>query len=281
MKSISYKVCRVNTAFTLAEVLSALTIGSMVLVAVLGIYSRAERTAAAITRRLDNAQLPSEVLQRIAEDLDGIVGSNSDTKIVVRNRLDNLYPSARLEITKTIYGRGKKPVTFEKIIWQSNYDYASWVEGLVLYRSHSGMTVEDKLLDGPRQDREKEYSFVPICEGVTFFKIQVPRGEDFLDQWNHSSLPKGITVTISFAEGFKAVDGTFDVPDEQKITRTIAVDRSRKINFKIVKKEYDEYYGVSEEDQDSEEEGLSEEDEANTEGEEIEEEQQGDNEQEP
>ena len=281
MKIISYKVRRVNTAFTLAEVLSALTIGSMVLVAVLGVYNRAERTAAAITRRLDNAQLPSEVLQRIAEDLDGIVGSNSDTKIVIRNRLDNLYPSARLEITKTIYGSGKKAVTFEKIIWQSSYDYDSWFEGLVLYRSHSGMTVEDKLLDEPRQDREKEYSFVPICEGVTFFKIQVPRGEDFLDQWSHTSLPKGITVTISFAESFKAVDGTFDVPDEQKITRTIAVDRSRKISFKIVKKEYDEYSGVSEEDQASEEEGLSEEDEANTEGEEIEEEQQGDNEQEP
>ena len=275
MKNIAYKMRRVNTAFTLAEVISALTIGSMVLVAVLGIYSRAERTAVAITRKLDNAQLPGEVLQRIAEDLDGIVGSNSDTKIVIRNRLDNLYPSARLEITKTIYGRGKKPVTYEKIIWQSNYDYGSWVEGLVLYRSHSGMTVEDKLLDEPREDLEKEYSFVPICEGVTFFKIQVPRGEDFLDQWNHTTLPKGITVTISFAESFKAVDGTFDVPDEQKITRTIAIDRSRKISFKIVKKEYDEYDEESEEDQDSEE------DEEVPEGEEVKDEKQSDDEQEP
>ena len=75
--------------FSLAEVLAALTIAAMVLVAVLGIYSRAQRSAAAITRRLDSSRLPFEVLQRIAEDLDAVVAAASDTKVTVENKLDN------------------------------------------------------------------------------------------------------------------------------------------------------------------------------------------------
>jgi hypothetical protein len=38
---------------------------------------------------------------------------------------------------------------------------------------------------------------------------------------------------MSFAEPFKRENGTLDVLDEEKITRTIAIDRTRKINFAI------------------------------------------------
>ena len=122
---------------------------------------------------------------------------------------------------------------FEKIVWQTSYDYDTGANGLVLYRSHSGMTLEDKLLDEKREDWEKRYSFVPICTGVTFFKVQVPYGENFLDRWASPTLPPGITVTLSFAEPFETVRGTLDVPEAEKIIRTIAIDRTRKIKFKI------------------------------------------------
>lgn len=46
-------------------------------------------------------------------------------------------------------------------------------------------------------------------------------------------MPPGIEVAISFAEPFKALDNTWDVYEEQKFTRTIAVDRTRKLKFKI------------------------------------------------
>ena len=254
MKNITYKICRHKKAFTLAEVVAALTIGSMVLVVVLGIYTRAEQTAASITYRLDSNLLPREVLQRIAEDLDGIVGANSDTKIIIsRNKLDHLFQSARMEIIKTITDSKNNPVTFEKIVWQSSYDYDSWVDGLVLYRSHTGMAVEDKLLDELRDDEEKKYSFVPICEGVTFFKIQVPVGDKLQNRWVSDKLPPGIIVTISFAEPFKTVEGFFDMPDEEKITRTIAINRSRKIKFKVVQTDYDGFLEGLEEDQQAEE----------------------------
>lgn len=228
--------------FSLAEVLAALTIAAMVLVAVLGIYSRAERSAAAITRKLDSSRLPSEVLQRIAEDLDGIIVAGKDTNITVENKFEKGYPTARLEILKTIYDRRERPQTFEKILWQTSYDYDNEAGGLVLYRSHSGIALEDKLLDEQNEDWQREL-FIPICTGVTFFRIQVPVGENFQDKWTNSSLPKAVVATISFAEPFETLEGTLDVPDAGKITRTIAIDRTRKIGFIFVKKVEEEKQG--------------------------------------
>jgi prepilin-type N-terminal cleavage/methylation domain-containing protein len=155
--------------FSLAEVLAALTIGGMILVAVLTIYSRVENAAAAITRKLDSSQLPSEVLQRIAEDMDRIVAGDSDTKVTVDNKFEEGYQSARLAIVRTISDNKDKAETFEEIIWEARADYESEANGLVLYRSYSGIGPEDKLLDEQRASWEKSYPFVPICDGVTFF----------------------------------------------------------------------------------------------------------------
>jgi len=229
---------RKRLGLSLAELLAALTIGAMILAAVLSIYSMAERSAAAVTRKLDSSRLPFEVLQRIAEDLDGIVAADSDTKINIANKFENGFPAARLTILKTFHDGRNTEQTFEEIIWQSSYDFESDTDGLVLYRSYKGIALEDKLLDEKRRDWEKAYSFVPICNGITFFKIQIPQGEKLQDEWNNPLLPNGITVTISFAEPSKTVMGTLEVPEEAKITRTIAVDRTRKIKFEIEPKEY-------------------------------------------
>jgi len=215
----------------------ALTIGAMVLVAVLSIYSRAENSAAAITRKLDGSRLPSEVLQRIAEDLDSIVAPGADTKVTIDNKFENGFSTARLTVLKTIYDSKGKEQTFERIVWQTNHDNDA--NGLVLYRSHSGIALEDKLLDEHKEDWEKEL-FVPVCTGVTFFKIQVPKDKGFQNRWTSDSLPPGIVVTISFAEPFKTLAGTLDVPDEEKVTRNIAIDRTRKIKFVLAKKEDEE-----------------------------------------
>lgn len=236
-KNIQSKPLQRQLGFSLAEVLAALTIAAMVLVAVLGIYSRAETSAAAITRKLDESRLPSEVLQRIAEDLDRMVTPGSDTRITVENKIVKGYPTARLTILNTIYDSKDKKQAFEEIIWQSSFDNDA--NGLVLYRSHTGIALEDKLLDEQRKSWEKAFSFVPICTGVTFFRVQVPVNEDFLYKWTSDSLPRGIVVTISFAEPFKTLTGTWDVPDVGKIMRTVAIDRTRKIRFIFEKKESD------------------------------------------
>ena len=225
------------SGFSLAEVLTALVIGSMVLVSILNIYGRAERSAAAVIQKIDASRLPAEVLQRIAEDLDGIISTSSDIKVAIENKFEHGFPTARLTITKTFYDSRNKEQIFEKIVWQSKYDFESNVDGMVIYRSHSGINLEDKLLDKKKDDWEREL-FVPICAGITFFKIRATWGEVFLDRWVSSSLPGGVEVTISSAEPVKKADGMLDVPDEEKITRTIAIDRIRKIRFIVEKKEY-------------------------------------------
>ena len=229
---------RALAGFSLAELLAALTIGAMILVAMLAILNRAQTAAAAITRRLDSSTLPSEVLQRIAEDLDGILAAGSDTKITIENKTEmHGYTTARMTILKTVYNDKNQPQVFEEIIWQTSYDYYSGADGLVLYRSHSGINLEDKLLDEKRTTLEAQYPFVPICAGVTFFKIQVPQGENLQNTWTSDNLPVGIMVTISLAEPFATLTNIWDVPQTDKISRTIAIDRTRKIQFKIVKKE--------------------------------------------
>jgi len=230
----SFNTSEYSQGFSLAEVLAALTIGAMVLVSVLGIYSRCESSVDAVTRRLDNSRLPFEVLQRIAEDLDRIITSGPDTKITIENKFQKGLPSARLTILKTIFDDSNGKQTFEQIIWQGSYDYDNDAKGLVLYRSHSGMVLEDKLLDEQKESWEQGL-FVPICTGVTFFRIQARQGENLQDRWTDESLPAGIEATISFAEPFERLDGSFDVPDATKIVRTIAVDRIRKIRFEFVK----------------------------------------------
>ena len=238
-------MCKYRRGFSLAEVLVALTIGAMVLVAVLSIYSRAETSAAAITRKLDSSRLPSEVLQRIAEDIDRTAAPGADTKVTIENKFENGFSTARLTVLKTIYNSKNEKQAFERIIWQTNYDNDA--NSLVLYRSHSGIAMEDKLLDEQKEDWEKEL-FVPICTGVTFFKIQVPTGEDFQDNWTSDSLPAGIVVTISFAEPFKTLAGVLDVPEDEKVARNIAVDKTRAIKFILAKKEDEEKQGDEEQE---------------------------------
>ncbi len=227
---------RAMRGFSLAEVLAALMIGAMISVAVLGVYTRADRSAAAVVQRLDSFRLPNEVLQRIAEDLDAVFSSGSTAKVIIENKLVNvagtkLLAAARLTITDTIEDSRNRELKFKEIIWQSSYDVASPADDLILYRSYSGITWEDKVLDKNKEDWERDL-FIPICGGVTFFKIEAVTGTIKAERWNGAP-PPGIAITISFAEPYKKVDGTFDVPDEEKITRTIALDRTRKIRFEI------------------------------------------------
>jgi hypothetical protein len=245
---------RAAAAFSLAELLAALVIGSLVLVAVLTIYWRAEKATAAVLGRIDNARFPAEILQLIAEDLDKVVAVNpdesmADTKIVIENQLEELYQAAKMTITRTIYDSNDKPKELEEITWQTSYNFDSFEPGLVLYRSHRGLVLEDKLHDEARRAEEAPYTFIPVCEGVTYFKIEVPKDqpqapnmwqeqeEEFLDSWSGPP-PKGVLITISFGEAFKSVLGNMEVYEEDKYSRRIAVDRTRRIDFVVETRQF-------------------------------------------
>ncbi|MHC4573673.1 MAG: PulJ/GspJ family protein [Planctomycetota bacterium] len=255
--------------FSLAEVLASVTIGAMILVTMLTIYRRAETSAATVARKIEQYQLPFEILQRIAEDLDRIITSGSGTKITIENKIVDGYPAARLTMVTTFKGDKGGERVFEKIVWQSSSDLYGDANGLVLYRSHSGMSVEDKLFDEKRADLEKLYPLVPVCRGVTTFSIRIPKGEDFLNSWAGVRPPHGIVATLSFAEPYETLEGTWEVFEEDRVSRAIAIDRSRKIRFVIVERKLDEE-GLYDEEEDTEDEETDAEEQEDT-GEEDEE----------
>jgi len=236
-----------HRAFSLIEIITVLTIATMLVMATISVYTRTRTSAEKINSRLDENTLATEIFQRIAEDLDRLATPGFDTTITITNKYDEGYNVSQLVIEKKFYGIGAqaKPQTFEKIIWQTNYD--SYEDALILYRAHSGVNLEDRTIDADESSetsllayqKRQEVLFIPLASGITFFKIEVMLGGKFLDRWSSSSLPKAIVVTLSFAAPFETVSGELEVEEEQKITRTIAVDRTRKIKYKFVRTEYD------------------------------------------
>jgi prepilin-type N-terminal cleavage/methylation domain-containing protein len=239
----NFRKSGLNKGFSLAEMIAALVIGSMILIAVLSVYNRAESATSSVNRLFDNYQTPREALQLIAEDLDRIITDNQDTTIRFQNKTElNGYHSARLEIIKTIFNKDNEATIFEKIVWQTAADPYSDANGLVLYRSHSGIALEDKLLDESKEQWQRDV-FVPVCEGITLFAVQTGTGQKLADNtpviqdiWTSGALPTNVIVTISFTEPVEVLRGVWEIPENKKITRTIAIDRTRKIAF-VVEKE--------------------------------------------
>lgn len=240
---------RKQNAFSLIEMLTALMMTAIVLIAVLALYQRAERAGAAILDRDEDQNLGLQILQRIARDIDGIYQTGDDTVIRISNNLDEGFWVSRLEIEKTFYNQANKKRTFEQIIWQSDYD--PFYGGIIVYRKHSGMIPEDKLLDSQKEDFQREM-FVPIASGLSYFRIRViksvplnPQGNpnapddvewepEYEDTWSSDELPPAIELSLSFGPIFEDYQGRFDVDELDKLVRTVAVDRTRPIQFKFV-----------------------------------------------
>ncbi len=217
--------------FTLAEIMVALVISSMILLVFLGIHQHMQNSAASVLRHLDQSRLPDEIHQLITEDLDRHAVSGSRVRIEIKNKREKGMPVARLTITKNYYGKEDKEELFEEIVWQAAYDFDT--DSLVLYRSHTGLVLEDRLLDQDREEVEALYPFVPVCSGLTAFRIEVLQGDNTLDTWAGASLPPGIRVVLSFAQPMETPGGELDVAPEDLITRVIAIDRIRLMRFEM------------------------------------------------
>jgi type II secretory pathway component PulJ len=221
----------VVAAFTLLETLAALMIAAMMLSVLLMVYDRARSSVTSAAEKLDQRLLPAEILQRLAEDLDRLATPGADTRISVENKFDEGYSTARFTIVSQIYDGRSRPRALEKIIWQTNYDLEAG--SLVLYRSHSGLALEDKLLGQQFAENPDREIFIPLCSGVTFFQVQALQAGNLQSSWLSDQQPAGLVVTISFAEPFEATTGGWDVPQEEKIARTISIDRTRKIKLSL------------------------------------------------
>ena len=235
MKIRTENTVHYTCGFSLTELLAAMVIGAMVMITSIGVYSRMRRSADEVNRRIDTQQLPNEILQRIAEDLDRIVapisGKDADTKISITNKNVELYQSSQMKITKTYYDNKNSKQIFNEIVWQSNYDFDA--NGLILYRSHRGLTVEDKLL-GEEKSKSNSELFIPVAAGLTYFKIEAHKGSDYVESWAEEPLPKAVRITLSFAAPYKDINGNYYVLESEVITRTVAIDRTRRIKFQFI-----------------------------------------------
>ena len=225
-------VQRRQAGFSLGELLAVVIIGSMILVAILTIYGRANNAADAVLRKIDGPAWTSEVLQLIAEDL-GRTLSVDDVTVQIRNGFDNGFQRAELVLRRTYHDSENKEQTLDLITWRAGYDHEGRTPGLVVYRSYEGVAQEDKLFDDNREEGEKFSPFVPVCRGVTFFQIQACKGEELVDQWPASPPPPGVKITISFGTPHERVRGGFDVDEQDKISRTVVIDPMRKITFAL------------------------------------------------
>ena len=216
---------------TLAEILGALLVGAMVLAAVLGLYIRVVHAAETMTEQLDRSDLPAEVLQLIAEDLDKIVATGTAVQIRLSTKPDAGFSLTQLQILRKIQDEGNKERDIEQITWQTALDPAT--NRLTLYRAHEGEILEDRVLQKNMSRLRKAYPFVPICSGLSVFRMEVPQGESARDTWTETSLPPGLRLTLSFANPEETPQGIISVDEEEEVVRTIAIDRTRAIRFEV------------------------------------------------
>jgi type II secretory pathway component PulJ len=230
------KYCFGISGFTLAEALATLAIAAMIMVVAISIYTGIRRAEAAINKRLEGGFLAMEVLQRITEDIDRLALPASDVTMSIKNKIEpGGYKSAQMIIESKIYDKDNKPQTFEKIVWQSHLDPDA--NGLIIYRAHGGYTLEDKMLEEPKEKYEREW-FSPICSGVTLFSINAGSDSNTNQAWAGQNLPPAVNISISFTQPELDLLGNPVISEEEIKTRTVVVDRFRQLAYQFVYKEF-------------------------------------------
>jgi len=225
-----------NNGFSLAELLAALAIASMIMITAAAMYATVRRAQGTIETRLKDGFLAAEVIQRISEDIDRMAMPGSDVSISIRNKIDiENFKISQMIIESKIYDKDNKPMTFEKIVWQSRV--ASDGNGLIVYRAHSGYAVEDKMLEQPKENFEREM-YIPVCYGATFFAIEVSDGNTVSEEWLNPALPQGVKISISFEPRQPDAFGGLTVAEESVKSRIIALNRFRQIPYTFVYKEF-------------------------------------------
>jgi hypothetical protein len=253
-----------NKAFSLAELLTALIIVSILVIAMTTIYQASMSAVLAIDEKLDEGFGSTDVLHRMLDDISTVSSLDTETSLTLESKVVDGVAVYRLEVVSNIYDNAGKEVLYKKVIWQSDYDYMTGT--ISLYRCMGGLDIEDPILNTQARNNPDSDIFVPVVSGLTYFTIQVPQEtntsqeqyEDYLDVWDKEDMPGAILVELSFAEPVEYVTGEVEVPVEDRITRRISVNRSKDYKFRFIPKDLEGIYGEDEEQLEDEE--LGEED---------------------
>ncbi|HSV27371.1 MAG TPA: prepilin-type N-terminal cleavage/methylation domain-containing protein [Sedimentisphaerales bacterium] len=212
---------------SLVEMVISVMIGGMVLVAVYTVYIHALRNVAAVSAAIERDELPDRILKLLARDLDRFFVNTEDVSFVLQPMHEGGLVSARLIMESRIYDNRMHPRPHERIVWEARYDPLS--ESLILYRGHSGIVSEDRLLHRHRTEEERR-QLVPLCDGLTHFEINAFVEGSPRNAFAGNVPPNQVVVSLSFAPPELRGD-QYVIPEDSIITRTIAVNRLRKIPY--------------------------------------------------
>lgn len=244
--------------FSLVELLTALFIVCILVIALTVIYDASIKTLSVISVKLEKGLTSSEIMRLIVDDIVKVSSGDSDTSFSLKTKMFNNVALYRFEIISKIYDNTGKELFYRKVIWQSDYD--SNTGTISLYRCMGGMAVEDPILSTQAKENPDTDIFVPVCRGLTYFTVQVPQVQDtpegpivnYVDQWASDEMPGGVAVTLSFTPPVEYVTGQVEVPVEDRTVETVSVNRSKQYKFQFVAKDL-EAASVQEEEKTDEE----------------------------
>jgi hypothetical protein len=146
-RSTNIQAGRLRPGLSLLELVISMTIAGMVLVTLFTIYSQTRHDANTISSSLEGSGLSERIQQLIAQDLDRFYAITEDVTFNMQPKPEGGLTGATLIMESRIYDGRSRPIPYERIIWQTRYDAET--QSMVLYRGHSGLISEDKLLESP------------------------------------------------------------------------------------------------------------------------------------
>lgn len=227
-------------ALSLLEILASLAVITIIIITMVTLLHASQQTLETIERELDGNSASQELLQKITEDINEFCSQSENTNLVLQHKSTpegNLY---RLEITNFFNGNANTKLIYKKVVWQSDYDINMGT--FIIYRARSGMNLEDTLTSTEQQENLDKEIYVPVCTDATYFSIQAFNDEILTDSWSNSDFPAALFLSISFAPPVEYITGDIEVPEEDRLFRTVSVSRAREYNFKLVNKDLEEEY---------------------------------------
>lgn len=229
-----------HRGLTLLEVLVALAIGSLIIVACVAILNHGNKVFTSIESALDENTLPREIFQMIIRDIDEVANPDSDATLQIETRSNKGAIETRLTIIGRIYDSKNKPIEMKKIVWQSRYD--NEMRRITLYRARGGIDIADSILDTQAQENPNSLVFVPVTDELTYFEFSVLQGDsDDVTEWVKKELPTAIRISMSF-ESLQEEEASEEetAQDDSILSRVVVVDRTREIKFTVPVVTYEE-----------------------------------------
>ncbi len=242
-----------GTGFALVELLTALFIVCILVIALTTIYDSSTKAISAINQRIEKGGATSEIMWLIVDDITKASSADTDTTFLLKTKIFDGAALYRLEIASKVFDNTGKELIYQKVIWQSDYDI--YTRTISLYRSKGGMMPLDPVLGAEQAGQSQSDIFVPVCHGLTYFTIQIPQVQDtpqgqivnYLDQWGNDEMPGGVIVDLSFEQPVEYVTGEVEVLPEDRLIESISLNRSKEYKFQFIAKDLDAAYAQEEE----------------------------------